>query len=311
MAYTTGTATDYHDLMDKLRLWLTGTVGWTQLRWTAPASITDTAELWVRGPGAGTDRQVFVGLQSYADAANGYYCWDVAGSTNFDSGLSFALQSKNPSIYFCLWQNSIDYWFYANDRRFIVIAKIGTSYLSMYAGFFLPFALPSEHPFPLYVGATYYIPKAYNYTSSGFRSFADPGDNAAFILRRAGTWVPVGNQENDTSVAYSPSKSRSTGYAMTWPFKVPASWYTTTTQWSWLGNFYNWRPNVNGEVPLFQVHILDSALRDMAGALDGVFAIPAFNRTSEQTVTYSTRTFRLFQNVSRTTGRDFFAVEEN
>ena len=86
MAFTTATATDYHDLLDQLRLWLVGTVGWTQLEWTPPATITDTAQLHIRGPGAGAGRETFVNIQSRVDLGFPAYGWAVSGSTGFLSG---------------------------------------------------------------------------------------------------------------------------------------------------------------------------------------------------------------------------------
>jgi hypothetical protein len=83
-----------------------------------------------------------------------------------------------------LWQNSIDYWFYVNNTRVIVIAKIGVYYISMYAGFFLPYALPAEYPYPYFIGATYPTLQPYNLNNAGMRSFCDPGQGAAYYMRR-------------------------------------------------------------------------------------------------------------------------------
>src|SRR3546814_13562475 len=60
----------------------------------------------------------------------------------------------SPIHYFLLWPNAMTYWFYVNDRRLVVVAKIGVYYMSLYAGFFLPYALPDEYSYPYFVSAT-------------------------------------------------------------------------------------------------------------------------------------------------------------
>jgi hypothetical protein len=307
---TTGTATDYHDLLDKLRTWLTGTVGWTQLRWTAPASLTDIAELWVRGPGAGAGREVYLGFQSGHDVPNGYYGWKVVGSIGFDSSQIFMLQdSVSPGSWFNTWQNSIDYWFWANDRRVIIVAKMATIYQSMYAGFFLPLALPSEYPFPLFISTSYPLLQAYNGALVRNRMFIDPGDGAAYYRRRAtSSWANVSNSYASNS--NPPYNTSSGANAVLWPHRTPrcAAGYAFT-DWNGEG-ISNIRPTQGGEVPVFQCHLMDPGALAVVGALDGAFAVPGFGRSSEQTITAGSRSFKLFQNVFRTTGRDFFAVED-
>lgn len=310
MALTTGTATDYHDLLDKLRLWLTGTAGWTQLAWTAPASLTDTATLWVRGPGAGPDRQVFVGIQSRNDTTQPAYGWAVRGAIGYDSGLGFGQQQGSSNeVFFNTWQNSIPYWFYANDRRFIVVAKVSTVYVPMYAGFMLPFALPSEYPFPLYIAGNYQSLKPADYTNSANRFLTDPGTGSAFYRRRtSSSWHPVWHHLASGSDTYLEEGNHTTR-GFLWPMAVPRNNSNAGDDWSMHG--FTWlRPNINGEMPIWQSHLIDFGSQVLAGALDGVFATPGFDRASEQVVTAGGRTFRLFQNIYRSTGRDFMAIEE-
>lgn len=312
MAFTTGTATTYHDLLDKLRLYAVAQ-GWTQLRWTAPGSITATAELWLRGPGAGPDRQVFVGFQSGNDVTNGYYGWAMKGATSFDGALAFSLQPVgSPTPWFNLWQNSIPYWFYVNDRRIIVVAKVNTTYQSMYAGFFLPFALPTEYPFPLAIIGSYPTLDAYNLNNSGNRMFIDCGDEAGVFKRRGTpTWKEISNNSNSANAQYDAHSNYFGLEALIWPCRVTkADPSGNSTDWSQRNGFYKFRPNANNEYPLYQCHIIDPEAKAWVGALDGAYATPGFNRTTEQTVTTGGRTFRLFQNVQRSTAKDFFAIEE-
>ncbi len=309
MAFTTGTATDHHDLLEQLKDYLV-TEGWTVDEWDLGATLTDPSTLVVEGPGVLGVQPVHISIQTEADSPTNAYAWKVCGHPDYDSGFDFGLQLNNgPLAYFLLWPNTIDYWFYVNDRRFIVIAKIGSYYMSMYAGFFLPYSLPDEYPFPYYVGASYPSLAPYNYDNSGVRSFCDPGTNGAnYLIRETLVWRGLRNgsaSDNDVD-SYSSNDG-----AMTWPYRNPSINPNTNTTgeiaWSHLRLM---RPLANGVMPMWQVHILDSLGRTLVGVLDGVFATGGFNRTPEQLVTFGATDYRLFINVNRATPKHFFAIEE-
>jgi len=156
MALTTGTASHQNDLLADLRTWLVGTVGWTELEYTAGSLATDVATLSVEGPGGGVNRRVYINIETGNDVGSSLYYWKIMGATGWDSGVGHDSQpGAGGTCYYNLWQNSIDYRFYANDRRFIIGSLVSSSSMTMYAGFFLPFALPSEYPFPLACIASY------------------------------------------------------------------------------------------------------------------------------------------------------------
>jgi hypothetical protein len=309
MAFTTGTATDHHDLMEQLKDYLV-TEGWTVQEWDLGATLLDPTTLVVTGPGITGGQLVNVSVQSEADSPSNSYAWKVGGHPDYDSGLDWGLQLNNSPIkYFLLWPNAMDYWFYVNDRRFIVVAKIGSYYMSMYAGFFLPYALPDEYPFPYFIGATTDSLLPYNYDNSGMRSFHDPGGNgAAYLIRETLVWRSLtnSNDSNNDVDSYSGRDG-----AMTWPLRTPSAESTTNTlndiTWSWARLL---RPLANGVMPMWQVHVLDSLDGTMAGILDGVFMTGGFNRSPEQVVVYSAQDYRLFINVNRATPKHFYAIEE-
>ncbi len=307
MAFTSGTATDYHDLLDKLRLYLVAQ-GWTELNWDAPAGLTDTATLQVRGPGAGADKQVFINIQTTYRGSDNSYAWQLRGAIGYEPGADWGTQpGESPQVFYNLWPNSIDYWFYVNDRRFIVIAKIGIVYIPMYAGFFLPFATPAEYPFPLYVAGNMSELQVYNYGQAHNRFFVDPGINSAYYRRRLdGTWGALRN--HGTGIELDNVFSEESIHM--WPHRCGrADGRDDLGYWEniWLQNM---RPNLSGELPMFTPHVIDTQRRLMAGALDGTYITGGFNRVPEQTVTLGSRTFRLFPNVFRSRPRDFMAIEE-
>ena len=82
MAYTSGTAANYKDLLAILATFAAAN-GWTVLDQTAE-------RLYLKGEGtAGTD-EIYVGIQTYEDAANGRYNWELFGSLAYRAGRAYS-----------------------------------------------------------------------------------------------------------------------------------------------------------------------------------------------------------------------------
>jgi hypothetical protein len=319
MAFTTSTADNYHDLLNDLRIWLTVTLGtWTELDWTPPPSgigvdLQETASLSLQGPGAGSGKEVYVNIDTVADLTP-IYSWRLYGAIGYTPSVAHGAQ---PGAGGPTWFNlsgsapgSITYWFYANDRRFVVVALCGgTNYMSMYAGFFLPIALPSEYPFPLVILGSYDEMKQPDFNNAKNSSIVDPGDGAAFYRRRtSGIWEPIVNQGSGTGSVVAKNGER----CFMWPHKTglaTGGFSDNPDYWSESG-FGRMKLNGKDESVLFQPHIVDMPARLVAGSLEGVYSVCGHNRVTNQTLTLGGRTFRLFQRVFRNQAGDFFAVEE-
>jgi hypothetical protein len=315
--FTSGTASGHNDLLDKLVTWLVGTVGWTQIEYSgipSPDSDTDERRAVLRAPGATSGDEFFLTLDSRANVGLGQYGWRMMAAADYDALLVDTSQLlASPRMYYNLWQNSIDYWFFASDRRVIVVAKCNTSYQSMYAGLFLPFALPSEWPKPFLLAGSYPELAAADVANARNRFIADPGDGCAYYLNRNGTdWIKIDNHSDSNGAVSFPV---GIGTAFMWPFRSrhQASQDSALNVSSWNFNGIGaLRPLTTGEVPQFQCHIVSNTENMHVGALDGVYAIPGFDRTSGQLLSFGSpaRNFLAFQNSFRTTQRDFMAIEE-
>lgn len=309
MAFTSGSATDYHDLLTKLKDYLL-LQGWTIQQYDIGATLADPSHLYVTGPGISGGQLTNITIETEANPATAAYAWKLCGHPDYESGLDFGAQANSsPAKFFCLWNNAMDYWFYVNDWRIIVIAKIGSYYMSMYAGFFLPYALPAEWPFPYYIGATYATLQPYNLDNASMRSFCDPGANAAcYMMRDTLNWRNISNSSSAASeVDYFFARDG----AITWPYRAFSLFDSNTRNDDLQWYMNDLRPPIGGAMPLWQVHIMDSLEYMNAGVLDGVFATGGFNRGPEQIVTVGGQDYRLFLNVGRSTPRHFFAVEES
>jgi hypothetical protein len=308
MAFTTGTATNYYDLLDKLRLYLIAQ-GWTVNNWAAGDPLT-VAQLDLAGPGSLGGQQPKVSIRTDFNTSTNAYGWRICAYPQFNPARAFLNQDNNSSQHWLLlWNGAIDYWFYVNDRRFIVVAKIGVYYMSMYAGFFLPYALPAEYEYPYFIGASHDSLQPYTHNYSGVRSFADPGGNCASYLRRESMeWALFQNSRNFENVDDS-----YWGYdgPITFPYRNPSAEDDTDAVWDMAWSFFKrMRPLVNGKMPIFQVTIIDSWDETIPGVLDGVFATSGFNRVPEQVVSEGATNYRLFLCAGKNTPKHYFAVEE-
>lgn len=251
-----------------------------------------TREVIVRGPGLSDSESIFVMLRSLSSAQLDQYNLYIRFATGYDPSKVGDDQpgvSARPAV--CLlWNQEIKYWFVASGRRFIVIAKVSTTYASMYGGFILPYGLPSEYPYPIAAGAS----------AAGDARWSDQsGDHSSF-------WNPAGaNAEPDRSSLYlrrtdgsfdafkniSPSGGQT--YAWTYPYRF----------------LLNYRTSPDGSYALQPV-VLYSANGggNVAGELDGVFSVSGFNNASENTIEIDGKTYLVAQSGFRTTSNDYAAI---
>lgn len=288
-------------------------VGTPTFNMTYGIMAKDTATLSLEGPGNGAAARTYINIETDYDDGNSYYGWTIYGATDWDSGIAFGSQTgAGGPVYLNMWQNAIDYWFFANTRRFIVEAKVSSNYVGCYAGFFLPLASPTEYPFPLAIIGNYHELNLASVVSAANSHIADPGEGAAQYRRRTSeVWADIKNQR-DVVAAVAPSTATSTGRAFIWPHKTGqgyASYQASPNSWNSAG-FNLMKLNYEDEAPLIQCHIIDTQDGVAVGALDGVYSTTGFDRSTEQQLSSGGRDFRLFQKPVINNPGDFFAVEE-
>lgn len=306
MAWTSGTATDYRDLLDRLRQFLTtdmlpASERWQELRWSSDAT---SKELILQAPGLTGTEQIFCGLRTYASASSGYYMWDINGFIGFDPVKTFydqpgAISGWVPMMSLCNF--AIPYWFVANGRRCVVVAKVSTVYEAMYLGFIRPYATPGQYPYPLLVGGSMTGQRGRNYSVTGpnHRHFVDPGENdynnantACMLRGPSGAWLQFQN-----FVINSGSESLYNGPRQVWP-----------THYYYLGNV---REAPDGSYVLYPIMLTQynaSADHDLFGELDGCYWVSGFNNAAENLISVSGVDHLVVQNVYRTGVRDYWAL---
>lgn len=305
MAWTSGIATDYRDLLDRLRQFLTLDLlpageRWQELRWTSDAA---SKELILKAPGLASTDEIYCGIKSYESSTSGYYMWDGNGFIGFDAANAFYTQPGAISGWLpmmSLWNAAIPYWFVASGRRVVVVAKISTVYQALYLGFIRPYATPGQYPYPLLAGGSMTGQRGRNYsvTSPNHRHFTDPGEdgqnnaNTACMLRSAsGAWLPFQNSY------YTSAESRYDGPRPVWPSNY--------------GTLANLREAPDGTYVLMPIVLTQynaAADHDLFGELDGCFWVSGFNNAAENLITVGGVDHLVVQNVYRTGVRDYWAL---
>jgi hypothetical protein len=305
MAVSTGTATDYLDLLEKLNTFVTGLSGGAA--WTALRNVTGE-KIW-SAPGGGAD-QIIVGAKAFSNVGADYYNWRLGGFLAFDPAVAFEIQSgyvgiwngaPAPSPVLNLWNGSIPYRFYASGRRAIVLAKISSVYVTAYLGFLSSYISPGSWPYPLVVGGSMAWDTEPAATSASWRwsyagaeitnfpiprSTSNPYDSSLRVRLPSGVWIGIERNAAETQA--------NTGKI--WPYSNVIA-------------LPDWRDNLGGGYMLLPV-ILADGTPNVYGELDGVFALTGFGNGAENTVTIGGVVHYVVQNVFRTDQLDYFAIKE-
>lgn len=296
MAVATGTATNYTDLLARLITFLTtdATLVGLGQNWTVLSTTTTTTgenSHLLRGPGLSGSDQIHVRVYGSSIATSDRFGFGAQGFVSYNSGLSHGDQpGASGYVGMGLWNSSIPYWFIANGRRFIVVAKVSTTYASLYAGFYLPYATPTEFPYPIAVMGSHEDATTHRWSQADFNvgGFWDPSSGNAALRHNDGAWVNLANYQDNGG-----ARSNLTSDCV-WPYDVD------------LGL----RENADGSYTLLPVIPHSNySTGNVYGELDGVFFTSGFGVGSEDTVTIGGDTYLIVQSVYRTDRRSYAAIK--
>jgi len=313
MAYTSGTATGFFDLVTRIRDFLTTDAAlvaagqnWSVLYGPASGAITSNSQdVLLKGPGNGGTDEVLVALFPNANPAGDTYNLGISGLASYSpsAGAPVDQPGRLISRQMHLWNQAMPYWIVANGRRFIIVVRVTTVYQSAYAGFILPYHLPTTWAYPMYVGASTRNQSArYSLVSGYHGSFFSPGasqnigtvganvDLCGAALRLPdGVWTPICNkfeQNGDTNFAGS--------CVAPWN----QYWYNSTI-----------RDALDGSPVLVPAEIsLVAPYPANMGALEGVYFIPGYGTGAENIVTVNGVQHLVVQNAYRTANGEYAAI---
>lgn len=259
--------------------------GWTLMRYLD--GVTEH-ELILRAPGLSGTEQIYIGLLCYQNSNADYYNILAAGFTGYVPGNAFAAQPGFMSSGVPAHNQRIDYWLTLNGQRMVLAMKVGTPvYESLYLGKMLPYARPSQYPYPLVVGGMLNAKAATRFSDSAHSC-----------------WVKGGY-------------GRTTGTNISWQnmrLLFNSGAWVMPQHWPWNNTYLcnNSATNAHvrdtgGTYPLLPV-ILSDATSGVFGELDGVYYVSGFDNAVENSFTLDGHDYVVMQDVWRTGFADYYAI---
>lgn len=278
-----------------------------------PHSGLDDKYILVKGKGTGGDEEIFVSLRMHADPSNDYYNMLIQGMSGYNAAPYTQLNPSRP-VTLCLRSGAIPYWFSANTRRFVVSTKVNTVYTSAYAGLIIPYATPTQYPYPMFVAAT---------SGDSDAQFSDTGATMNSIIRPDHHSQGSGGSDNYESSGYlrhpdgvwrpyftdNPGSHRSI-----WPTCKggPAS---SVSDFKLRENLDSSNAaGTNGSrtlLPCILFAHIGNPASEVYGEMDGVYWASGFNSLgSESTIDVDGTDYIMFQNVYRTEWDSFWVMRQ-
>jgi hypothetical protein len=271
---------------------------WQTMQGTRPGSDADMIRntqgryLLLKGPGLSGDKQIFIELVSYqdssADTSNIQMFYGVGAGDS--EGL---LGGSAGDRWMPLVNTSMQYWFTGNGQRFTITAKVSTDYISGYAGFFLPYALPDEWPYPIIVGGS--AADNIKYTDTGnpaYRSY----------------WHPFARNWSGQPSYSSLSMRHANGQEKWFSNANQDSYPFLASTYPYMGDV-QFRPAVPGNYALMPIVLFSRNQAETFGELDGVYHINGYNVASEDIIKINGVDHIVFQSANQIGATAFAAIK--
>lgn len=291
MAYTSGTATNYKDLLSILYTFATAN-GWVGME-------QSETRIYLKGTGTAGLDEIYCGIETYENSSNGYYNWELFGSASWRAGRtpqSHPLSTGDDRVFSYLWNSSIPYWIVSTPRRVMGFAKIGTNYTCFHLGLLIPPATDAQYPYPLFIGGCGDV-KAQSYATatganSGFWSASSSVSNGLLRLP-GGEWLKSGA--------------------------------TLTNSVMPIWNTHHFRSSISsgidGSYMLDQIYLVAGYYYLSAyggvntqatyGAIDGLFWVSGQNNSAENIIVVDGVNYMVFPDVFRASRSDYCAMRLN
>lgn len=241
--------------------------GWQILRY----DITQAnRELIMKAPGLSGAEEIFCGFRTYQNADADYYNLAAGAFTGYVAGNSFDTQPGAMISGVPAHNNRIDYWLTMNGQRMVLAMKVGTPvYETAYIGKFLPYARPSQYPYPVICAGMLNGASATRFSDTA-HSIPFKGARANMRMRfNDGVWKQPECYPWNNNFLAGATQQRDTG-----------------------GNY---KP----------LPIVLSDANGVYGELDGVYFITGFNNAVENTAGTD---LVIIQDVARTGFTDYYAM---
>ncbi|ALN83073.1 hypothetical protein [Lysobacter antibioticus] len=262
----------------------------------ADFELEDRAQWIVQAPGLDGQKAIFIGAELYEDSARAAYNLNWYGFRSHNPLRSLRTQ-VNVSGLRCLplRYGPFAYWLAINGQRVLIVARVGTVYVSAYLGYINAYEPPSLHEYPLAIGACgsteTLTPDA---TDANFRSFFDPGRYGLVVKYPDNVWRIHANRYASGANEYGDSET---------PGKVYPSAMSTSGDRAYL------RENLDGSSPVLPLILGSSNPRHSLGEFDGCGWTTGFSTASESRIDQDGSAWMAFQNAFRISPDNYFALK--
>ena len=284
MAYTTGTAANYKDLLAILATFAAAN-GWVILEQSPTL-------LYLKGTGlAGLD-EIYCGVETYEDPPNDRYNWSLYGSWGYKAGrdidkhpITSALGvSEEVNVY--LWNAQIPYWLVATPRRIIVAAKVGTTYQFTHLGLLDTPATDAQYPYPLLIGGMGNT-STQNYSGALYSFWKISSFSSGRISCPGGAWGSLAEGTDRFDRPLVTVATRHENYKDQMLAGLDGTYFLE---------------------PFFYV---GDRFTSIFGNVDGLYHITGFNNTAENIITVAGVNYMVFPDGNKSGFGDFCALRLN
>lgn len=322
MAYEVGTASHAADLLLKLETFLTTNPtlvakkqAWKVLKdnkvqpYSTNFNLNDaigneTSQLHRFFMGGGLDGQdtIIVPMKLIAEPKNSIYNIVAYQARRYSPEKGVEEQyvdnlGTQPFAAMSLWNNPIPYWFFANGRRFIVVAKIALRYMSMYCGFIMPSGTDIEYSYPNAICGNH-TDLRYNHTYSNSARVG----SMVLPTYSSNSWLSCVNviAPNGKNVCFSISTT---------------SQVSTNESNNFIGVIFPYHINkyigktVDNQYVLLPIEFVQvMGVYQSLGWYDGVFYVSGFENSAENIVTVNGVNYICFPSPLHTGYNEWFAI---
>ncbi len=272
---------------------------WIIDRWDPNTLVPDDDAEYLHwhGEGDGTEA-IYTGIRLVETPASQIWNWEMRSYTGFSAGLDFDAQPGQSAGYFtAMLDDDFRFWLILNARRYAMGWEVnGTTYHSLYQGFFLAYGSPNEYPYPICVLGEKDDQEAWNSTDANFIGIHETSSQANGAVRSvAGVWLPT--------IATGSSSA-----AQKWPNSSLKG--STRTVWDEHENFEG------GDHQLFPIVFVTGAfstsfplLQTTLGEIEGVRIVTGFGNTPENVIAISGTDHIVFQDIFRALRQNFWTLE--
>lgn len=328
MASITGTANTPSALYDTLIAFLTDAIAlgpevWGTA-WQADPMGPNPSDIILSGPGLAGTENVLVGMRLNEDVLNDRYSVSFSGASgviNSATAFNQHVNSLPDAKRLFLINQPMEYWFSANGRRFTVVVKVSTSYQSAYAGLILPYSLPTNYSYPLFIGAMAgtagtLSPTNWTDISEGHRFYPNSAHSAsnsqfnssAALLDPMGQWLTVTGSRAGADIGAVGSLPYE-GFAGLNINRNQETGVTATVNMPYLSFASRISRDFDDNYSLLPISLVQADPSDQVyGILDGVLQVSGNGQTAESIVSVASEDYLVVPNAFRSGQLDFLAM---